>query len=68
MRFKLDATWPLIGGGIGIVPPSVAHVNQEIPMCYQVFRRFGCRHGPDSGDVLSDTSAAVFNITDDSRQ
>lgn len=33
---------PLIGGGIGIVPPSVTHVNQEIPTRYQALRRFQC--------------------------
>jgi len=59
---------PLIGGGIGIVPPPVAHVNQEIAMRYQVLRPFRCRHGPNTGDVLSGTSGAVFNTTDDPRR
>jgi len=57
-RSFLTLFLPLVGGGIGIVPPSVAHVNQEIPTPYQALRRFRWRHGPNTGDVLSDTSGA----------
>jgi|GEM_PF-3064085 len=51
-------------GGNGIVPLWGVVVNHEIPTRYQPLRCFRYYRGPNTGDVLSDTSGMVFNTMD----